>query len=203
MILAEIVVIKNLMLLMWRDDEQLFTLTKLFTKVTRYDVLAFCLISTFEQRKKCNFLQSAIHFCNRLRNYVTPELDCLFRLVTELHKEVAVEQTHHWDMCPCKCFIKKKKENCKSLCVTTCSVLCVCTCLLADTQPKKIRKPPGLPSSVRAYFCSPSQLTARVSLSLCLSLALFLAALCVHIHTDTLRYTAIPTPLQRFRDGRG
>lgn len=36
---------------------------------------------------------------------------------------------------------------------------CVSVCLFVDTQPKKIRKPPGLPSSVRAHFCSPSQPT--------------------------------------------
>lgn len=70
------------------------------------------------------------------------------------------------------------------LCFCLSLFLCVSTCLYVDTQPKKIRKPPGLPSSVRAYFCSPSQLTAS-SLSL-LSLSLLHSLHTCHTHTDTL-----------------
>ncbi|XP_010790320.1 transcription factor E2-alpha-like isoform X2 [Notothenia coriiceps] len=58
----------------------------------------------------------------------------------------------------------------------------------AETQPKKIRKPPGLPSSVRAYFCSPSQLTV-LSLSLSLSLSSFLLSFFTTHFIDTQTHT--------------
>lgn len=56
--------------------------------------------------------------------------------------------------------------------------LCVSLGLPIDSQPKKIRKPPGLPSSVRACFCSPS----------------------THAHTLT-RTIASAALLQQFCDG--
>lgn len=84
------------------------------------------------------------------------------------------------------------------LCFCVSPFLCVFTCLHVDTQPKKIRKPPGLPSSVRASFCLPSQLTAspfhfRSPSQNTDSLT----------HFEKLLDTAIPSLLEQFCDRQG